>query len=103
MHSSIATARPNSGPITFRPRRTVQRLVLAADIGDDEHVQHHHRSGVHDHLGGGHELGAQQQEQRRQRDQVTDQREHVVERVAQHDDADRARQGTDRRDEEQDG
>ena len=104
MHSSIATASPNSGPSTFeRPARTVQRLVGAADVGDHEHVQHHHRPGVHHNLGGGDELGPQQQEQRRQRDQVTDQRQHAVERVAQHHHAERAGQGADRGDEEQDG
>jgi len=84
-----------------RAARTVQRLILAADVGDDEHVQDHHRARVHDHLGGGDELGAQQQEQRRQRDQVTDERQHVVERIAQHDHADRPGQGADGGDEEQ--
>ena len=69
----------------------VERLDRAADVGDDEHVEHHHRAGVDDDLRGGDELRAQQQEQRRQREQVADQREHRVERVAQRDDADRAR------------
>ena len=46
------------------------RLLAAADVGDDEHVQDHHRARVDDHLRGGDELGAQQQEQRRERDQV---------------------------------
>ena len=104
MHSSMATASPNSGASTLSaPARTVQRLVGAADVGDDEHVEHHHRAGVDDDLGGGDELGAQQQEQGGQRDQVADQREHAVERVAQRHDADRAGQRADRRDEEQDG
>ena len=66
-----------------RPRRRRHRLVRAADVGDDEHVEDHHRAGVDDHLGGGDELRAQQQEQRRERDEVADQRQHRVERVAQ--------------------
>ena len=31
------------------------RLVAAADVGDDEDVEDHHRAGVDDHLGGGDE------------------------------------------------
>ena len=61
----------------------MERLVLAADVGDDEDVEHHHRARVDDDLGGGDELGAQQQEQRREREQVADERQHGVERVAQ--------------------
>ena len=49
-------------------------ICVAADVGDDEHVEHHHRAGVDDDLRGGDELRAQQQEQRRQRQQVEDQR-----------------------------
>ncbi len=79
-----------------------QRLLPTAHVGDDEHVEHHDGARVHDHLGGGDELGPQQQEQGRQRDQVEDQREHAVERVAQRDDADRAGQRTDRGQEEED-
>ena len=44
----------------------------------------------------------QQQEQHRQREQVRDQREHRVERVAQHHDAERAGQRADAGDEEED-
>ena len=79
-----------------------RELLAAADVGDHEHVQDHHRAGVHDHLGGGDELGAQQQEQRGERDQVEREREHAVERVAQHHDAERAGDRADRGDEEQD-
>ena len=65
-----------------------RRLILApADVGDDEHVQHHHCARIHDHLHGGHELGAQQQEQHGERDEVGDEREHAEECVAQHDHA----------------
>ena len=84
-----------------RPERVDARLV-AADVGDDEDVEHHDRAGVDDDLRGGDELRAQQQEQRRQRQQVPDEREHVVEGVRVPDDADRAREGADRRDEEED-
>ena len=76
--------------------------VRAADVGDDEHVEHHHGAGVDDDLRGGDELRAQQQEQRRQREQVADEREHGVEGVAQHHDPDRAADGADARDEEED-
>ena len=76
-----------------RPVVRASGSVLAADVGDHEHVEHHHRAGVDDHLRGGDELRAQQQEQRRQPEQVADEREHRVERVAQEHGADRAAQG----------
>ena len=83
-------------------RVLAERLRLLADVLDDEHVQHHHGAGVDDDLREGDELGAQQQEQRRQRDQVRGQREHAVERLGERDHADRARDGDDRGDEEDD-
>ena len=67
-----------------------ERVLEAADVGDHEHVQHHHGAGVDDHLRGGQELRLQQQEEHRQRDQVHDQRQHAVERVALEHDAERA-------------
>ena len=67
----------------WRRARRGQRLGPAAHIGDDEHVEDHDRARVDDDLRGGDELGAQQQEQRRQRQQVADQRKHRIERVAQ--------------------
>ena len=79
-----------------------QGLALPADVGDDEHVEHHHRAGVDDDLRGGDELGLEQQEQQRQAEQVADQRQHRVEGVAQRDDPDGADDGADRRDEEED-
>ena len=92
MHSSTPIAAANSGPKAFeRAALGAQRLVGAADVGDHEHVEHHHRAGVDHDLAGGEELGVQEQEQHRQRDQVRDQREHRVEGVAQHHDAERAR------------
>ncbi len=85
------------------PQRGAGReLLAAAHIGDDEHIQDHHRARVHENLRGGDELGAQQQEQGRQADQVHDQQQHAVERVADGDDSDRARQRADRGDEEDD-
>ena len=67
-----------------------KRIVAPADVGDDEHVENHHRARVDHDLGGGDELGPEQQEQRREREQVGDQRQDAVERIAQHDHADRA-------------
>ena len=100
-------APPRRRPEPIGRRRPAQalaeRLALAADVGDDEHVEHHHRAGVDDDLRGRDELGAQQQEQHRERDQVRDEREHAVERVAQRDHADRAGDHADRGDEEEDG
>ena len=78
-----------------------ERLILAADVGDDEDVEHHHGARVHDDLGGGDELGAQQQEQRREREQVADERQHGVERVAQRHRADGTGDRTDRGQEEE--
>ena len=75
---------------------------VVADVGDDEHVQDHHGARVHDHLHRRDELGAQQQEQDRERDQVGDEREHAVEGVAQHDDADGAGDRAETGEEEQD-
>ena len=43
--------------------RLPQRLLDAADVGGDEHVQDHHRARVDDDLGGGDELRVEQQEQ----------------------------------------
>ena len=66
-------ARPRtSGAAECRSRRAParERLVGAADVGDDEDVEHHHRAGVDDDLRGRDELRAQQQEQRGQREQV---------------------------------
>ena len=57
---------------------------------------------VDDDLHGRDELGAQQQKEHGQREQVRDEREHAVEGVAQHDDAGRSADHADRRDEEQD-
>ena len=85
-----------------RPVARAQRPVLPADVGDDEDVEDHDRARVDDHLGGGDELGAQQQEQRRQPEQVADEREHRVERVAQDDRAERPGEGDDRSEEEGD-
>ena len=64
-----------AGEQRARPRRPASRRprsgsLAAAHVGDDEHVQHHHRARVDDHLRGGHELRPQQQEQRGQRQQV---------------------------------
>ena len=75
---------------TPSPQASTDRFVGLSDVGDDEHVQHHHRAGVHDDLCGGDEFGAQQQEKDRQREQVGDEREHGEEWVAQGDHADRA-------------
>ena len=92
-------ARPSAG--RGRAGRP-DRVVRAADVGDDEDVEHHHRADVDDHLRRGDELRAQQQEQRRERQQVDHEREHRVERVAQGHGADRAREGADRGEEEED-
>ena len=79
MHSSTNSAPANSGRDDAQAgrRRARERLVLAADVGDDEDVEHHHRAGVDDDLRGGDELGPQQQEQRGQRQQVADERQHA--------------------------
>ena len=69
-----------------RGRRRPATSVRAADVGDDEDVEHHHRAGVDHDLGGGDELRAQQQEQRGQAQQVQHERQHANRRVAQHDD-----------------
>ena len=53
MISSAASAAANSGPSDLECRAAHrERLVAAADVGDDEYVQNHHRAGVHDHLRG---------------------------------------------------
>ncbi len=78
-----------------------ERAGGVADVGDDEHVQHHHGAGVDDDLRGGDEFGAQQQEQHGEREQVDDEREHGEEGVAQRDHADRAGDGAERGEEEQ--
>jgi hypothetical protein len=80
--------------------RVADRLAAAADVGDDEDVEDHHRAGVDDHLGGGDEGRGQQQEERGQREQVGDQRQHAVEGVLHGDDADCAGDRADRGDEE---
>ena len=101
-HSSTASREREHRPQEAQRAAAGQMLLAAADVGDDEHVEHHHRAGVDDDLGRGDELGAQQQEQRRQADQVHDEREHAVERVAQRHHRDRAGQRADRRQEEED-
>ena len=54
-----------------RLRRSARAAARSSPTyGDDEHVEHHHRAGVDDDLRGGDELGAQQQEQHREREQV---------------------------------
>ncbi len=78
------------------------RLGVAADVGDDEDVEDHHRAGVDDDLGGGDEGRAEHQEEDRQREEVDDQRQHPVEGVAHRDDPDRAAEGAERRGEEED-
>ena len=82
--------------------RLPDRLLDAADVGGDEDVEHHHRAGVDDDLRGGDELGVQEQEEPGERDEVDDEREHAVERVAQRDHRDRAAERADRPDEEGD-
>jgi hypothetical protein len=82
---------------------SARQLLATPHVGDHEHVQNHHRTGVDDHLCGGDELGAQQQEQGGERDQVEGERKHAVERIAQQNHTDRARDRADRRDEEEDG
>ena len=77
------------------------RLAAAADVGDDEDVEDHHRAGVDDDLRGGDEGRAEQQEEDGEREQVDDQRQHPVEGVAHRDDADRAAEGADRSREEE--
>ena len=80
--------------------RLPDRLLDAADVGGDEDVEHHHRAGVDHHLRGGDELGVQEQEEPRERDEVDDQREHAVEGVAKRDHRDRAAERADRPGEE---
>ena len=89
-------------PAQARRAGAADRVRAAADVGDDEQVQHHDRADVDDHLGGRQELRAQQQEERGEREQVADERQHRVERVAQRHRPDRAREGADRRQEEED-
>ena len=57
--------------------------------------------GVDDDLRGCHELRVQQQEQRREAQQVRHEREHAVERIADGDDPDRPNHGPDRSQEEE--
>ena len=67
---SRRTARPRTAARSPRmpgPVRPASGRLLPADVGDHEHVQHHHRAGVDDHLRGGDELRPQQQEERGQR------------------------------------
>ena len=73
------TARTRTRTETTRsagPDRPGQPGLHAADVADDEDVEHHHGARVDDHLRRGDELRAQQQEQHRQEDQVADEREH---------------------------
>ena len=79
------------------------QLHVLADVGDDEHVQDHHRARVDDDLGRGEELGAQQQEQDGEEEQVHDERQHRQEGVAQGDDTHGPGDRADRADEEEDG
>ena len=57
--------------------RVPERLLESADVGGDEDVEDHDRAGVDDDLRGRHELGVEQQEQPREREQVNDQGEHL--------------------------
>ena len=82
--------------------RLPERLVDVADVGGDEDVEDHHRSGVDHDLGGGQELALQQEEEPGERDQVDDQREDAVEGVAEGDHRDRAAEAADRSQEEAD-
>ena len=82
--------REQRAPGRHARRGRADRLLGAADVGDDEHVEHHHRARVDDDLRRGEELGAQQQEQRRDPEQVHDEHQHRVERVADQHHAERA-------------
>ena len=102
MASSTKRAMPSRGARKRWPGIGSQAdSVAAADVGDDEDVEDHHRAGVDDHLGGGDEGGAEQQEEHRQREEVDDQRQHAVEGVAHRDDPDRAAEGAERGGEEE--
>ncbi len=80
-----------------------ERILESSHVRDHEHVQHHHGARIDDHLCGGQELGPQQEEQHRQRDQVDDQRQHAVERVALEHDAEGAGNGEHGSEPENDG
>src|SRR6202012_3891561 len=56
------------GEQSLAGNRVPLRLVGAADVGDDEDVEHHHRARVDDHLGGGDEGRGQEQKKHRQRE-----------------------------------
>ena len=102
MHSSTAIAAANSGPkVAERAALRPERLVGAADVGDHEHVEHHHGAGVDHDLGRGQELGVQEQEEHRQGHEVRHQREHAVEGIAEDHDAERPAERADGGHEEQ--
>ena len=103
MHSSMNSSPPKTrgGELQAVSGARAERLVLPADVGDDEDVEHHDGAGVDDDLRRGDELRAQQQKQRREAQQVRDERQHRVERVAHRNDPDRPRHGPDPGHEEQ--
>jgi len=69
------------------------RLVGAvAEIGDHEQEHHHHRTAVDQHLSRRDELAGEKQEEHGERGEVPDQCERRVERVAEPDDRERARE-----------
>jgi hypothetical protein len=82
-----------------RPSRPRRVLAAVAEVGDHEQEHHHHRAAVDEHLPRGDELARQQEEQHGERRQVADQRERRVERVAERDDGERAREARECRDE----
>ena len=55
-NSASAEERPRARAGRGRPARRSVRGLGAADVGDDEDVEHHHRAGVDDDLRGGDEL-----------------------------------------------
>ena len=68
-----------ASPATRRPRPTGgrERLARAADVGDDEDVEHHHRAGVDDDLRGGDELARSSRNSAASDSRWTDEREHA--------------------------
>ena len=70
-----------------------------AEVGDHEQEHHHHGAAVDQHLAGRDELAGEQQVEHGERREVPDQRERRVERVAEADDGERARQAGERGDE----
>ena len=84
------------------PGRRADRLVASPHIGDHEHVEDHYGAGVDHDLGRREEFGVQEEEQGGQREQVEDEREDRVERIAQRHDAHRPRDRAGAGDEEED-